>query len=186
MTKRLMIYDFSEDTPVGFTWKVGAFFGRPFFDKIIYAKNWFDCENQLKALTEKYDEVQFWGHGSPGKIYIGGQNDPSSFWGNLEKVLNKDATVWLRVCSFAHGDHGKVMMHILSEVLGARLIAHTYVIGTWASQSGMHAVDTKNNLLAEWPDEEGRKENVFTSSNPLAPNTVSAFRMFAPKKVSNK
>lgn len=188
MSKRLMIYDAKESSFVGFTWKAGATVFKPYFDKILAVTSWEDCENQVKALTEKYDEVQFWGHGSPGFIYVDRQPSPANFWFVLAAKLNEGATVWLRVCSFAASSLGKTMMNQISKTLKARLVAHTYSIGQWGCQSGTRAVTPTT--PARWPSTEGVEKTAestkLLSSSPWAPNTVFALTMKPPEWATNK
>ena len=185
---RLLIYDVSERGFVGLTWKVGAFLFRWKFDKIIAAKDFEECIVELKNLQEKYDEVQFWGHGSPGFIFINKEPSLGEFWLTLAKVLTPNANVWLRVCSFAAGSVGKTMMSRISKTLNAKLMAYTYVIGTYACQSGLRVVTPKD--PPKWSSSEGLNKTVtpikFYSSAPWLPRTNSAFAMSPPKWALDK
>lgn len=185
MAKKLMIYDASEKSFVGMTWKAGATLFSPYFDKILAVHDWTDCERLVKELPEKYDEVQFWGHGSPGFIYVNKQPATASFWFALSEKVNPNANVWLRVCYFAATSFGKTMMNQISKNLNARVIAHTYSIGQWACQSGTRAVTPT--ALAAWPSTEGvGADKSFSHSAPWAPNTVSALSLTPPKWATNK
>lgn len=188
MSKRLMIYDVAEDSFVGFSWKVGSKVFSPYFDKILAVKSWDDCYAQLSQLEEKYDEVQFWGHGTPGFIYVNKQPSTADFWLTLAKKLNKNAVVWLRVCSFAATSLGKTMMSQISKTLNAKLIAHTYSVGQWGCQSGARAVTPTNS--AKWSSDEGvdRGQSPFKllPSAPWIPNTVLVLTMKPPEWATNK
>lgn len=188
MSKRLMIYDASEKSFVGFSWKVGAAVFKSYFDTILAVQDWTDCHKQLAALVDKYDEVQFWGHGSPGFIYVNSQPAPAEFWFALAKKISKNATVWLRVCSFAASSIGKTMMNQISKNLGAKIIAHTYSIGQWGCQSGTRAVTPTT--LAGWSATEGVDKSKTPAellpSSPWAPNTVFSLTMRPPDWVTNK
>ena len=129
MSNRLLIYDASEKSFLGLLWKIGAALAWFYFDKILPVKNWQDFQNKVEELGNKYEEVQFWGHGSPGYIYINNYSNKNTAWEILSRVLNKGAIVWLRVCSFASQEMGKAAMERVSSTLGARLIANTHSIG---------------------------------------------------------
>lgn len=184
MTKKLLIYDSSDKTFVGLTWKIGALLARFYFDKIISAESWSDFELKIKSLDSKYDEVQFWGHGSPGFIYINNYSSKKAGWETLRDILNNHAVVWLRVCSFAAGELGKRYMENTSDLLAAKLISNSYSIGQWGCQSGLRAISPGETAL--WPDLEGFNPNgSYTNSAPWKTNTVSALRLSPPKWVKN-
>ena len=184
--KRLMIFDNSEKSFVGVTWKVGAKLLSPRFDTILACTSWDDCLTKLKRLEATgtvYDAVQFWGHGSPGNIYVGGKVAPDSLWVALSGLVRNTSTVWLRVCSFFAKENGKAAGNAVAAILGCRLLAHTHEIGKWACQSGLRAIVAPDKM-AKWPDNEGGGGT--KSSAPWLANTVSALQVSEPKWPSNQ
>lgn len=191
--KRLLIYD-ADEGGVGFWWKVGAAVLGFRYDTKIACKTWADCLKQMKMLEvagASYDSVQVWSHGYPGNVYVDGKADPEAFWRQLAKLVKPTSTVWLRVCAFFAGKEGKSEGDRIAEILRCRLLAHTYIVGNWACQSGLRAVVWPNKL-AEWADDEGvvpegvKSKYRFRTSAPWLPNTVLATRVSEPEWPSNR
>jgi hypothetical protein len=180
---KLLIYDASETRPVGQAWRVGArVFGRHFAG-VRAPRSLHQLAAMLLDLREggfAFDEVQVWAHGRPGQVLIDGDVVPDAVWPTLRPILRPAATVWLRVCSFAAGDVGKTAMTELAATLGARVVAHTHIIGDWGCQSGMRSV--RPGEVAAWSSSEGELDGKpgRARSHPLAPRTVLATTMTLP------
>ena len=186
--RTLIIFDNAEKTFVGFTWKTGAKFMARKDDLVLAVNSWDDCLKQLDNLFmggQKFDVIQFWGHGSPGNVYVAGKDDPYEFWIALASLVkSKESIVWLRVCSFFATKHGKREGNEIAAILKCKLMAHTYSIGHLASQSGTRMIDKNNPPL--WSNTEGIKGSKFKDSAPWAPHTVSALENDPPKWATNE
>ena len=178
--KRLLIYDESENSFVGLTWKAGAKLLSPFFNVVVACKSIEGCIRQLDCLNETFDQVQFWGHGSSGNFYVNGQKATRELFQAIGKRTNAKSVLWLRVCSYACGAKGKLAMQSLAAILGCKVYAHTHIIGTWGCQSGLYSVTPGAN--ATWNDSEGMgRDGRLKSSSPFEPKTVLATRVDPPK-----
>lgn len=175
---RIMAYD---DTyrnvtfGVEATWRAGSVLFRPWFDKVVAAKSW---EDVLAAVADAWKgagagrpiELQFWGHGAPGRPLIGGVGPETK-----DTRWAKVHTVWFRCCSVFRGERGDEFAFQLTRQ-GCRVVAHTVVIGAQAgAQSYMYGA-TKD-ILPWWPN---TPPNGATDSRPWAPRTVMFWTMRLP------
>ena len=95
----------------------------------------------------------------------------------FRRVLAPGALVWLRCCSAFGNEQGRRFAERLATRLGARVAAHTYIIGVW--QSGTHSVAPGED--ASWPEEEGLEivsgvARGARVSAPQEPMTVTCLR----------
>ncbi len=178
MTKKLLIYDAVPEAFVNQTWSAGAKMFASKFDRVIAGKSWDDIVAKLAASDVVYDEVQFWGHGSFGEIYVAGRTAPKKFWIELATHVKKSSYVWLRVCSFAATQSGKHEMVRLADQLDCTILANTFSIGQWGVQSGLKSVNSSH--LPNWPDSEGWNGRTCIGSAPWRPETVTALQMSIP------
>lgn len=131
-------------------------------------------------------EIQFWGHGKWGAIFVGAERLDASalarghrLHASLARVRGRiagpDALVWLRTCETFGAAAGHRFARALADFMGCRAAGHTYVIG--ALQSGLHVLAP--GASPAWPDDEGLAEGTATeprralASTPDAPNTVT-------------
>jgi hypothetical protein len=157
-------------------------------DVVKPAKSWSDVERSFEATDKKFDVWQFWGHGTPGAVYVDGvaltrnalQEDHPlhGVLAALKKRLHKNSLVWFRTCSTFHGEAGKLFAKELSEFLNCRIAAHTFLIGPW--QSGLHSL--RPGEEPNWSDNEGKgKKGVIKMSGPFDPNTINCLQGYVPK-----
>ena len=166
----ILIYDSTENTNVGRSWRIGAWLFSRWFDDVIAATSW---EDVVEKIPEGWTELQFWGHGTPANAYIGHKKDNNAIW---KKILDKSdfsPQIWLRVCSFAHGDAGKkAMLDIVSMSDDGEIAAFTHDIGHWGLQSGL--VKLRAGEKTKWSSQEG---GPGVTSGFGKPRTISALRM---------
>jgi len=105
----------------------------------------------LQSKNTTFSSIQYWGHGSPGVVWISGQPLFENQWFWLESLLQADSVVWFRVCSLFQGKKGEVFSRILANRLGCAIAAHTRTIGVW--QGGLHT--RTPNSFPNWSLNEG-------------------------------
>lgn len=194
-----MIYDktkWAGEQLISSWWAGGQLY--KFFRKIdvcVGVESWDEALDWLINVepTKKIEMIQFWGHGSPGAIYINGEvlntnalrtNNP--LYSKMIKVrsrLAKDATIWLRACSVFQGTRGAFFSKRWAQFFGCKIAAHTFVIGPW--QSGLHTLVPGQEPY--WPLDEGvAQDNGYSGSGsqmsgPFKPNTIFCLRGDIPK-----
>lgn len=136
------------------------------------------------APARPLDEVQFWGHGRFGCVFVGkerlGEAElGSSAHGRALDALadrlgrsRRDPLVWLRTCEAFGGPSGHAFARALSRRLGCRVAGHTHVIGV--VQSGL--VTLAPGEEPAWPASMGLgplgEGGPGLASSPAEPNTV--------------
>ncbi len=191
MGKRLLVYDGSAkagEKLLRTAWSTGAklYRGMRRVQAIHGATSWDDALLWLASEGQKgsIDEVQFWGHGKWGKVYIAddvlerAQLRPDhaqhALLRELRASLAPNALVWFRTCETFGAAPGHAFAQELSDFLGARVAGHTFVIG--AFQSGLHGL--LPGARPHWSATEGLRQGsadepreAFDSSAG-APNTL--------------
>lgn len=164
------------------------------FDHTRGFNNWPAALEWIANLEPEHSikEIQFWGHGSPGRAWI--HNRPltaSSFEHKphrdplmrIKTRLTEDSLIWFRTCSTFAGTRGHAFAKTWADNLGCRIAAHTHIIGLW--QGGLHSI--KPNENPQWPDTEGIKDGTpdkiksMLWSRPWTPNTIFGLRSTLPK-----
>jgi hypothetical protein len=190
---RLVVFDATQQKrpprALGYSWRYGtqlygalgrhdgAFGARDFAEAFAWL-NGYQPEQQIQ-------ELQFWGHGKWGQILIDRQPlgrelfEPShalnpAFQGFRER-LAPDALIWFRTCETLGAQPGQDFASALSDVTGARVAGHTFVIGFF--QSGLHCL--RPGMAAHWSSSEGiargspEAPEAAHGSSPWAPNTIT-------------
>jgi hypothetical protein len=185
----VMFYDASEwaGEQLRFSWIAGEVLYK-LFGSIDEANGCFSWTEALQWLLEvqkdkKIKTIQFWGHGTPGNVWINGQ---SLSIGNLlvagihkhlllklSQRLTSESVIWFRACNVAATKQGQEFMKSLAEILGCRAAAHTFIVHPW--QSGLHTIGPGEQ--PHWPLDEGvkiKKDGTMQMlwSKPWSPNTV--------------
>lgn len=195
---RLMTYDasdwdFDQGGLLTRSWYAGAILYKlcRAIDLVKPAKSWAEALQWVTHIEpdKKIDMWQFWGHGLPGAAYINGEAIKSSIFDEnhplhsylikLRNRLHPKSTVWFRTCLTFNGKQGKEFAKLLSNFLGCRVAAHTFLIGPF--QSGLHTLVPGQEPC--WPDNEGLDEKTGKRhmSYPWHPNTISCLRGSIPK-----
>lgn len=142
---RLMIYD---DKPgdgglqqkfLRLSWIVGGMLFK-LFGKIDECKGVTSWPEALEWLSshDEIQSVQFWGHGSPGAVWIG--REPLVAWklsGVLSEPLKKLASkmvpssnFWIRSCSVFRGRIGRMFaLDLHKALLGRKVAGHVRIVG---------------------------------------------------------
>lgn len=191
MGVRLLIYDATR--PRGEFWLRSAWatgarvyksLGR--IDAHFGARDWssaLEWANRY-APEEPIDEIQYWGHGKWGKVYIAGDalSEASLTHGHpldlelrrLRARLSPQSLLWFRTCETFGAAAGQSFARQLTDHLGCRAAGHSYVIH--ALQSGLHGI--RPGERPAWSPEEGLRRGTAAkpveaeTSVPQAPNTL--------------
>jgi len=90
----------------------------------------------LESKNTTFSSIQYWGHGSPGVVWISGKLHEYHRWGWLAPFLRPDSIVWFRICSLFRGTEGWTFSRTLADQLGCTIAGHTRIVGIW--QGGLH------------------------------------------------
>jgi hypothetical protein len=178
------------------TWWIGALFARMFgrFDVVVPAYDW-PSALRATALIEQPDpiaELHFWGHGSPGRVYVGGKainravfTSPTHPWHApmvaLSSRLRPESLVWWRTCSTFARAAGHAFAREAVDFFGCRVAASTFNIGLF--HSGIHSLRPGD--APSWSVDEGvttkKGRTAQRASAPWCPHTISCFRSRFPR-----
>ena len=185
----IMFYDNSSwaGDHLRFSWLTGGVFYK-YFKSVEENSGFEDWESALKWLNyvqpnKKIKTIQFWGHGTPGRVWINGEclsvrsflaSSPERYLlSKLKERLTPDSTVWFRCCNLFAGKEGKLFAKSLANFLNCRVAGHTFIVHGW--QGGLHTV--KPGQDPSWSESEGikikkdgSKEMLWTA--PWSPNTI--------------
>ncbi len=158
--------------------------------------NWADALRWLATFrgSEPIDEIQFWGHGKWGRVYIAGDALSAEWLAEHHELaaplrqirdrMNGPAALWwFRTCETFGADVGHDFAQRWSDFFETRAAGHTYIIGPL--QSGLHAIAPGQ--TPTWSTYEGLDEGSPEAprqalwSVPGAPNTISCLRADLPK-----
>lgn len=181
-------------------WRTGGWLyrnipGRWRMDYTAGFDNWKDALTWVSEVGngELIDEIEYWGHGSPGKVWMKNEVLHSrsfsefSNWGPLlQKVrgrLHADSLVWFRTCSTFCGEPGHKFAKAWANNLGCTVAAHTHIIHIL--QAGLHTI--KPGEEPSWDIKEGIKSGSTLRpirikwSNFNSPNCLFALQSDIPK-----
>ena len=160
----LVVYDLNEKRWLGKSWALYA----ATFPGSCGVNSW----AEVKALVRERGpglDLQVWGHGSPGRPYIGSHAaDPHwDMWSRCDSV-------WFRSCSVANGAIGRTFMTGVAE--HTSVAAHLGIIGPWVMHSRLVA------MLHGWDDTWWSPSEVSPNepSAPWKPRTVTALQRSLP------
>jgi hypothetical protein len=179
MGKKLLIYDGTRrkgEALLRTAWAMGStlYRGLGRVDSAYGAKSWPDALNWLAREGEHtgIDEIQFWGHGTWGNVYIANDilsirslhedHEHYALLQALKSRLRPDGSslVWFRTCETFGTAAGQAFATKLTQLLHTRAAGHTHVIGVW--QSGLHGLNPGD--MPHWSSSEGLKDG--TAENP--------------------
>ncbi|HET7542197.1 MAG TPA: DUF4347 domain-containing protein [Polyangiaceae bacterium] len=190
---RLVIYDATQRSrrprALGLSWQYGTHLYRALgrVDGAFGARSFAEAFAWLESHepTRQIAELQFWGHGKWGRIFIEHESldrellRPShrhhAAFRAVRERLTEDALLWFRTCETLGARVGREFAAALADATGARVAGHTYVIGFY--QSGLHCL--RPGVAPHWSETEGLARGSATqpelalSSAPNAPNTVT-------------
>lgn len=182
------------DLPLGLThsWIAGGMLYR-FFGQIDEYRGFLSWTDALLWLgstdrKNKIKEVQFWGHGTPGRSWmledgcLDANSPTSQQYGDLLRILRErltpDARLWFRNCSVFAGEPGHNFARKWTDFFQCRVSAHTHIINFW--QAGLHTA--RPGIAPHWPVEEGRVDGVDGReiSKYSSPNRITCLHNYFP------
>lgn len=186
------------EIPVGLThtWLAGGHLYRAFrhVDTFHGFRVWYRALEWLAEVhpEQKIQEIQYWGHGSPGKVWMDGEALTSeSFTGAYQPLLERvrdrltdDALIWFRTCSTFGADRGQVFARKAADFFGCSVAAHTHNIGFF--HGGLHTLEPDQPVY--WPREEGVAEGTPEAPKKMKmsgwwfsqPNTITCLNADVP------
>jgi hypothetical protein len=198
---RLVVYDATQrqrrPRALGLSWQYGTHLYRALgrVDAAYGARSFADAFAWLKQHqpTRAISELQFWGHGKWGRIFIdretvdrgllaAGHEHHAGFQA-LRERLTPNALLWFRTCETLGARPGQDFASALADATGARVAGHTFVIGFF--QSGLHCL--RPGVSPAWSATEGlasgsaEQPETALSSSPDAPNTVTCLSGSIPE-----
>jgi hypothetical protein len=173
---RITIYDKNPGPGIGqwllsFSWRVGCFLQKLFgkVDKYYGAESWEDACYWIELQNVELSSVQYWGHGSPGTVWLAGKEIPlSRFIYALKWYVSPETVVWFRTCSTFQGSVGHSFSWLLANELNCIVAGHTRIIGL--VQGGLHT--RRPNTMPSWPVTEGELENAKWPYVELGNNSI--------------
>jgi hypothetical protein len=139
---------------LSFFWAAGCFIQKLFgkVDAYYGATSWDDAMSWLVGRPGTLTSVQYWGHGSPGIVWLAQMAIPlEKFIFVMKQKVDPSSILWWRTCSSFQGAQGHAFSKRLADSLGCTIAGHTRIIGP--VQGGLH---TRKPLTeASWPVTEG-------------------------------
>lgn len=127
--------------------------------------------------------IQFWGHGSPGRIYLNrvafGSTSLGYYSSPLAMIaarLEPGATFWMRSCSVFQGIVGRAFAVGLAGALRCRVASHTRVVGLL--QGGLHTLAP--GAEPSWPATEGEPPGLWPAWLQTDGRTVGCWTARVP------
>lgn len=185
------------DRGLGLSWQLGTslYRGRHLVDGAHGAADFASALSWLRSHepSRQIGELQFWGHGKWGAIFIDREPLDRSVlqaghvhhraFQRFRERLTPNALIWFRSCETLGALAGHDLACALGDATGARIAGHTYVIGFF--QSGLHCL--KPGHRPSWSAQEGlalgtaRDPKRALPSSPLAPNTITCLTGHIPE-----
>jgi hypothetical protein len=138
---RVLLVDASAYDPLRLTWRVGHLISSSQrFTHRLYVHSWDEAMQRLCAIAaeEKLSELQFWGHGAPGRVLIGHHALDAAYlqssalfqrWVAMEPFRSSPSPlVWFRTCETMRGDAGRSLAELLCGLLRCRVAGYTQYI----------------------------------------------------------
>lgn len=129
------------------------------------------CEIQL------FSSIQYWGHGSPGNVWMNGQPLQKEELLQLRNKLSAQSVLWFRTCSTFQGARGQKFASYLANNLDCIIAGHTRIIGLL--QGGLHTITPRT--MPSWSVDEGEPKSWLPSYLVWGPNTIICFATRIPK-----
>lgn len=163
-------------------WAVGCWFQKLVgaVDDYFGAESWEHAEEWLKRRGKPISQIQYWGHGSPGCVWLAQKLITVQQWLNIKAVLepSQDTLIWFRTCSTFQGSKGHAFSKALADGLGCTIGGHTRIIGPL--QGGLHT--RKPSADPSWPDSEGELPKSWWPSHlRWGPHTIICLATKIPK-----
>lgn len=190
---RLLIYDATQQQrpprALGLSWRYGSQLYRALgrIDAAYGASSFADALGWLSRVQpgQPIEELQFWGHGKWGRIYIAAEAldrsvlEPThahhAAFCAVRERLPVDSLLWFRTCETLGARAGHDFARALGDATGARVAGHTYVIGYF--QSGLHCL--RPGTSPAWSASEG-----LARGTPEQPEEALASALGAPNTIT--
>jgi len=182
---KITIYDRNPGPGIGqwflkTSWAVGCWFQKfvGAVDEYYGAKSWDDASSWINSLEGKFESIQYWGHGSPGDVWLAGNNPSPTRFAVLKERLAPGAVIWFRTCSTFQGPRGHSFSGQLADMLNCTVAGHTRIIGLL--QGGLHT--RQPNTYPSWPTTEGEfPKSWLPAWAKFGNNTITCFSTKIPK-----
>jgi hypothetical protein len=122
--------------------KVDAYYG---------AESWEAAFSWLLQCQGALTSLQYWGHGSPGHVWLAGVDIPSKYLEVLRSKTTAETVIWFRTCSTFQGLLGFDFSKRWADSLKCTVAGHTRIIGPL--QGGLHT--RRPDSEPSWPVSEG-------------------------------
>lgn len=134
------------------TWLIGCWLQKLFgaVDEYKGVSSWEEAHQWLMSLNQ-IESLQYWGHGSPGAVWISQKLITAKQWASLRDRMMPSSLIWFRTCSTFQGLKGITYAKEVANGLGCTAAGHTRIIGPL--QGGLHTIGP--NAPATWPIAEG-------------------------------
>jgi hypothetical protein len=135
--------------------------------------------------TRPISEVQYWGHGKWGRLFIAGEPFGRAAFAAthphhrelsaLRARLTGGALLWFRTCETFGAESGLAFAQNCADFFGCAVAGHTFIIGYW--QSGLCRLEPGR--TPNWSASEGLLEGSphaprkADSSGPRKPRTIT-------------
>lgn len=162
------------------SWLVGCWLQKLFgaVDEYHGVESIDEMREWMKSKNTTFSSIQYWGHGSPGTVWVSSKPYFDYQWLWLAGFVNPDSIVWFRICSLFQGRLGERFSRTLADHLGCTIAGHTRIIGIW--QGGLHT--RKANSDASWSLTEGTEESKLRDDLKFwNKNTILFLRTSVPK-----
>lgn len=134
-------------------------------DAVFGARYWSEAilwARQQKRITS----LQYWGHGSSGAVWCGGDFLSTDRLEILRDFFAPDGYLWFRTCYTFKSLAGRLFARKVSDTLGVKVAGHTKLIGL--TQPGLQIL--KPNESPNWLEEYGETVWCFQSKLPDVTN----------------
>lgn len=161
------------------SWLLGCFLQKLFglVDEYYGASSWDDALAWLLQRPGVLTSIQYWGHGSPGTVWLAGKMLPREHLLPLKAKTNAQSLLWWRTCSSFQGSAGYAFSAELANSLECVVAGHTRIIGLF--QGGLHT--RRPQEPARWDAAEGEPSSSWLPSWALwGPNTIWCFQTKIP------
>jgi hypothetical protein len=113
------------------SWLVGCFIQKLFgkVDDYFGASSWEEASAWLEQQPTPILSIQYWGHGSPGRVWLAQRQLRLEYFDCLMGRITRDTVIWFRTCSTFQGTLGLAFSQEYSTALNCTIAGHTRIIG---------------------------------------------------------
>jgi hypothetical protein len=182
---RVVIYDSKPGAGIQqwflmLSWAIGSRLQKLFgaVDEYYGASSWTEAALWLQTRnTSSFSSIQYWGHGSPGTVWLNSKPIPKNIFDVVLSKLQPQSVIWFRTCSTFQNAQGQRFSENLANSLNCIIAGHTRIVGLL--QGGLHT--RMPHTAASWPIEEGEPKTVLPSWLYWGNNTITCLQTKIPK-----